>query len=203
MAITSVTISQQNITASVNLLSAHNPLVFLIDVAYTSSAPDLLNAKLYDGSSVLLETFVCIPYSDATGVRTFAFIADDILRGYMGSIDDFESPEKVLDYVDGITSEFKLKFYDPANEGSIYDEVEFVAMHAARQFGETSYLESIYTNQDETYYAGENMPVYVYFYNNDENNIISVGTGEIVFAPLLDYDDAALLDFDDNYLIAI
>lgn len=202
MAITSITISQKNITDSINLLSVHNPLVFLVDVAYTSSVPEFINVGIYDDTDTLLDIFVCIPYLDSTGVRQFAFLADDILRGYMGSIDDFSSNEKVLEYCDGITKEFKLIFYDP-DETDTNDEVSFVAMHAAGQYSETPYLESIQINQDDTYYAAVGKPVYVYIYNDDEANIISVGTGEIEFQPLLDYDDVAFLDFDDQYLLAL
>lgn len=202
MAITSVTISQSNITDSINLLSVHNPLVFLIDVAYNTAAPELINVGIYDKDDVLLDTYVCIPYLDSTGVRQFAFIADDILRGYMGSIDDFRSNEKVLEYCDGITKEFTLNFYDPDTPAT-NDEVSFVAMHAAGQYSETPYLESIQINQDDTYYAAVGKPVYVYIYNDNEANIISVGTGEVEFQPLLDYDDVALLDFDDQYLLAL
>jgi hypothetical protein len=202
MAITSVTISQKNITDSINLLSVHNPLVFLVDVAYTSAVPEVLNVGIYDNTDTLLDTFACIPYLDTTGVRKFAFLADDILRGYMGSIDDFKSEEKVLEYVDGITKEFKLIFYDP-DVSATDDEVSFVAMHAAGQYSDTPYLESIYINQDDTYYAAEGKPVYVYIYNDAEENIITVGSGEVTFLKLLDYDDVALLDFDDQYLLAL
>lgn len=202
MAITSVTISQANITESCNLLSVHNPLVFIIDVAYTSAVPEVLNAKLYDGDDNLLETFVCIPYLDTAGLRQFVFIANDILKGFMGSIDDFRSNEKILEYVDGITREFKIVFYDPDNTAT-NDDVSFVAIHAAQQYGDNPYLESIYTNQDETYYAAEGMPVYLYVYNFSESNVITVGVGEVEIQKLLDYDSVALLDFDGSYLIAL
>lgn len=202
MAITSITIVQKNITDSINLLSVHNPLVFLIDVAYNTTTPEVINVGIYDKDDVLLDTFACIPYSDSINVRQFAFLADDILRGYLGSIDDFQSAEKVLEYCDGFTKEFTLLFYDP-DETDTNDEVSFVAMHAAGQYSETPYLESIYLNQDDTYYAAVGKPVYVYLYNDDAANIITVGTGEVEFQPLLDYDDVALLDFDDQYLLAL
>jgi hypothetical protein len=202
MAITSITIAQSNITDSINLLSVHNPLVFLIDVVYSSSVPELLNVGIYNDADTLLDTFAAIPYQDISSTRRFAFIADDILRGYMGSIDDFRSNEKVLEYVDGITKEFKLVFYDP-DVTSTKDEVSFVAMHAAGQYSDTPYLESIYINEDQTYFAAVGKPVYIYIYNDNEANIITVGTGEVEFQPLLDYDDVAFLDFDDQYLLAL
>lgn len=202
MAITSINISQSNTTDTCNLVSVHNPLIFLVDVAYTSSAPDVLNIGLYDETPTLLETFVCIPYSDITGIRTFAFLANDIIKGYMGSIEDFFAPEKTIQYVDGMTKEFKLVFYDPSTP-TTNDELTIIAMHAARQFSEAPYLESIQINEDETYFAGENMPVYVYVYNNSETNVITVGTGELVLDKLLDYDDIIFLDFDDLYLLAV
>lgn len=200
MAITDVTITQKNITDNVDLLSIHNPLVFIVDATYTGDIPEELNVKIYDEDDVLLNEFGCIPYSDTTGVRQFAFVATDILKGYMGTFDDFKSAEKVLEYVDGITKIFKLVFYDPTDLEE--DEVTFVAMHAARQFGDTPYLSSIYNNDDETYYAAVGMPVYCYVYNNDEDNVLTVNSGEIITNVLLDYDDVALVDSDDLYLIS-
>jgi hypothetical protein len=198
MAITSVTISQSNVTSSINLLSIHNPLVFIVDAEYTGSTPTQLNVKIYDDDDVLLNEFACIPYSDVTGLRQFVFIATDILKAYMGEIDDFRSSEKALEYVDGITKVFNLIFYDPVDEEE--DEVTFTAMHACRQFGDTPYLESIQTNEDETYYAAVGMPVYCYIYNDDEENVLTVNAGEIIPDVLLDYDDVALVDYDDIYL---
>jgi hypothetical protein len=201
MAITSITISQDNKSGDIDLLSLHNPLVFLVDVVYTASAPDTLYVELQDGDDAVLETFSAIPYQDSAfgSTRTFAFIATDILKGYMGSIEDFAGTEKTLEYVDGITTEFTLRFYIDAVENS----VSFVACHAARQFGDTPYMESIFNNDDQTYYAAENLPVYVYFYNDDAANVVTVFSGEVTFDRLLDYDDVAFLDFDDLYLIAI
>lgn len=202
MAITGIDIIQTNITASCNLLAVHSPVVFLVDVSYTSSVPEILNVDLLDSFDNVLNTFVCIPYSDRTGVRTFAFIAHEAIRAYIGSFDDFESAEKVLEYCDGITREFKLTFYDPDAEET-NDSVEFVAIHSARQFGETPYLESIYNNVDEYYYGAAGMPIYLYIYNNSETNIITVGTGDITFLPLLDYDDVMFYDFDDLILLSL
>jgi hypothetical protein len=197
MAVTSITISQDNLSGDVNLLSVHNPLVFLIDVAYTSSAPDILYVELQDEDSNVLNTFSAIPYSDSitNSIRTFAFIAHDILKAYMGEIEDFESILNTMEYVDGITQEFTLRFYI----GAIEDSVSFVACHAARQFGENPALEEIYYNDNDVYYGAKGMPVYIYIYNNDEDNIITIDTPTSDDLAALDYDDTVFVDSDNVY----
>jgi hypothetical protein len=202
MPISSITITQKNTTDACNLLSVHNPLMFLIDVVYSSTVPDVIYVGIFDSDDVLLDTFAAIPYEDSGTTRTFSFIADSILRGFMEGFDDFQSAEKTLEYVDGITKEFKLIFYDP-DDIETNDEIEIVAIHAARQFGEDPCLLSIASNVNETYYAAEGKPVYLYFYNDNESNVITVGTGEIIIDVLLDYDDLILFDFDDIYLTAL
>lgn len=202
MAITGITISQSNIEDNCNLLSIHNQLVFISDVAYTGEAPELVNVDILDSSDTVLDTFSAIPYNDIAGARQFAFIANDILKSYMGSIDDFRSNEKVLEYVDGITKEFTIKFYDPSTSAT-FASVNFIAMQAARQFGESPCLIAISNNVNETYYGAVGMPVYVYFYNKDASNVISIGTGEITMLALLDYDDVYFYDFDDSKILAL
>jgi hypothetical protein len=195
MAVTSITISQTNKTGNVDLLAVHNPLVFLVDVAYTSAAPETLYVELQDELGDEIETFAAIPYSDVGSIRTFAFIADDILRSYMESYADFESPVGTLEHVPNQTKQYGLRFYIDAIEAT----VEFVACHAARQFGEDPAMEDIYTNDDDTYYGASGKPVYAYIYNNSTTNLITIDSPTADEYALTDYDDTILIDHDNQY----
>lgn len=197
MAVTSITITQDNKSGNVDLISVHNPLVFLVDVAYTSTVPDALYVEIQDEDAVVLGTFSAIPYSDsdAGSVRTYAFIAADIIRSFMDGFDDYESPERTLEYVEGITKQFTIRFYIDAIE----DSVSIVACHASRQFGGNPAMEDVFNNVDETYYGGKGNPVYVYFYNADENNLLTIDTETADELAALDYDDTVFVDSDDLY----
>ena len=194
MAVSSITIVQGNIIDSCNLLAIHNPLVFLIDVAYTLEVPENLYCDIQDVDENVLGTFTAIPYSDdeITGIRTYAFIADKVLRAYMNSFNDFKTNELELDYVEGITKQFTIRFYIDTTSTS----TSFTAIHAARQFGETSYLSDIYNNVSETYYTGVGMPVYIYIYNADINNDVTIGAPASDDLAALDYDSTVFVDSD-------
>lgn len=199
MAVTNITISQDNKTLSCDLLSVHNPLIFLAEVDYEAEVPETLYVEVQDEDNEVLDTFAAIPYSDSASGnrRTFAFIASAILKAFMDDFDDFESPERTLEHVDNITQQFTLRFYDESE--TIEASVTFVAIHAARQFGDNPALTSIFNNDDVTYYAAEGMPVYVYFYNADEGNILSIDTETPDELVALDYDDEIFTDHDDLY----
>jgi hypothetical protein len=196
MAVSSITIVQDNKVGNCDLLAVHNPLVFLIDVVYTSTVPDALFCELQDSDSNVLNTFSAIPYEDSSteSKRTYAFIASNVLKAYMDDFEDFETDEGTLDFVENITKQFVLRFYIDSIETSI----AFTAIHAARQFGELPALTEIYNNNNERYYTGKNNPVYIYIYNSDENNNISIGapTSDDLYA--LDYDDVVFVDSDDS-----
>ncbi len=198
MSVTSLSITQDNISEDgVNLLSVHNPLVFLVAVTWETDEPDCLYVEIQDEEGEVLNTFAAIPYEDdeTTSTRTYAFKASKVLKAYMDEFEDFESEENTLEYVEGITQVFTLRFYIGNNE----DSVTFVACHAVRQFGETTYMESIYNNVDETYYGGVGMPVYVYFYNASGENTLTIDTPYATNDCALDYDDTPFLDSDDAY----
>jgi len=193
MAVTNITITQDNKVGNCDLLSVHNPLVFLAQADYTGEAPEYMYVDVKNVSGTVLGTFACIPYEDVTEGRVFAFIATDILRAFMEDIDDFESEEGVLEFVDNITMYFTLKFYI----GSEYDTVSFTAIHAAGQYGASAAMEDIYNNTDETYYAANGMPVYIYFYNADTDNILNIDDPDPEEIYAVDYDDTYFTDFDD------
>lgn len=164
MAISSVTIVQDNITSGKALLSAHNPLVFLVEAAYTVSTPEYLKVDLKNSAGTVLNTYIALPYSDTGSILTCRFVADDIFRAYMELFDDTQ-PNSVGISLDSKSSKlFTLKFYDK-NNAATNDTVDLCIAHAVRQIGENPCLTSIYNNDAEIFYGYANKPVYVYFFN--------------------------------------
>ena len=202
MSISAYDMVQDNITNDSNLVSVHNPLVFKINVTYSSTAPEILYCKIYDDSSTLLGTFKCIPWQDILAtVRQFIFVADGILRGLMDDFDDFQQSSGSIQYCDGMTKFFNIQFADfvtPIDSA----EVDIVAIHAVRQFGSDQNAEDIFLNEAKTYIGAENKPVYAYFYNDDEANTVSInpGGGNDRF---VDYDGSPFVDTDSNNFVGI
>ena len=194
--ITDISIFQDNKIGSSDLLPVHSPLVFLIDVSYSGQAPNELYAILKDENDLELATFNCIPYRDILAtVRRFAFVANDLIRGYMGGFDDEVTTAFSISLVNDITKVFSIEFADP-EEDATSATVQFTAIHGANQFGENPNKNNIYNNESKTYIGVANRPVYVYFYNNDANNIITLQQGGLQEVYALDYND----DFFTDYL---
>lgn len=202
--ITGISVYQDNKIGNSDLLPVHSPLVFLIDVSYSGAAPNDLYAILKDENDVELATFNCIPYRDVLStVRRFAFVANDLIRGYMDGFDDEVTTAFSIAYVNGITKIFKVEFKDPA-EAVVSQTIQFTAIHGANQFGDNPNKESIYNNEANTYIGVTNRPVYVYIYNNDENNIITLQQGGLQEVYALDYNDDFFTDYLGNrYTITV
>lgn len=174
MAISSLSFYQDNKVGDSNLMPIHSPLIFLVDAVYDTEDPYYIYCKVYNESDQLLDTFKCLPYKDITVTqRRFMFIADSILRGYMESFEDFAQTNNTLEYVEDITKRFKLVFSDP-DENATDIELEIVAIHGVSQFGEHPNKSNIYNNEAETIIGISGKPCYIYFYNNDEDNILSL-----------------------------
>lgn len=170
MAITSITVIQDNKVDSCPLLSVHNPLVFIVEANYTSTAPDLL----YVNENIARKVYSCIPYSDPqAGKRQFMFIADEIIRGLMEDFDDVIIGDGENKHVNNRTLDLTLRFYDP-DTPTTYVEIDLTAIHATRQFGESPSINSIFENDSETYIGVVGFPCYVYFYNDNASNVLSV-----------------------------
>lgn len=174
MAITSITVIQDNKVSSKPLLSVHNPLVFIVEANYTSTAPD----TLYVSESVNSGVYSCIPCSDPqAGKRQFMFIASEvensIIRGLMGEFDDIIQADSSNEFRANKTLDVTLTFYDPATPATNCT-ISFVAIHAARQFGESPCLDAIYDNDDESYVGVVGSPCYCYFFNDSTSNVLTV-----------------------------
>lgn len=200
MSITAIDIVQSNVTNDSNLMSVHSPLVFIVNATFTGSPPELLYCSVFNSDAEVLGLFKCIPYQDILStIRQFIFVADSILRGFMEDFNDFVQSSGSIEYCDGITKEFTLKFWEPM----YFDvELDIVALHCVRQFGDDPNAENIFENEAQTYIGIENKPVYLYFYNDDTSNIISTDPG-LPESILLDYDDVEFADLDDELLTAI
>lgn len=179
-----------------NLLPVHNPLAFICNVIFTGDVPINLSVSVtYDG---LTQTFRAVKYNDLSAtIRQFIFFADSILRSYMSEFNDQVQSGNSISYINNITKEFTIKFFDPQNT-SIYDEVEIVAQHATRQIGQTNFNEEIFDNEDETYIFYKNKQGYIYVYNDGINNIIDLSSGTLQYFPLTDFDDDTFIDFDND-----
>lgn len=174
MAITTLSIYQDNKTGDSDLMPIHSPLVFLVDADYTGGAPATIHCEIYDSVSVLKGTFKCVPYQDiSTSTRRFMFIAQRVLKSYMGEFQDFAQSDGTLVYVDDITKVFRLVFVDPdAVAGDV--ETTITAIHGVSQFGSDPNFPDIYNNVTEVVTGIKDKPCYVYFYNEDESNILAV-----------------------------
>ena len=202
--ITGISVYQDNKIGNSDLLPVHSPLVFLIDVSYSGAAPNDLYAILKDENDLELATFNCIPYRDVLAtVRRFAFVANDLIRGYMDGFDDEVTTAFSIAYVNGITKIFKVEFKDP-DEAVASQTIQFTAIHGANQFGENPNKDEIYNNEAKTYIGVTNKPVYIYFYNNDVNNVITLQQGGLQEVYALDYDDDFFTDYLGNrYTITV
>jgi hypothetical protein len=180
MSVEAVTIFQDNITGrnGSDLLAVHSPLIFIADAEYSGSPPDYLYVHIYDVPGlVYLGSFKMIPYKDTSGThRQFMFISDSILRGLMEDFPDFVQTGESFDIVEDITKPFYLVFSDSTIDEPDPEDIglTIMALTGSRQFGDDPNAEEIYNNSLDTYYGAVNKPVYVYFYNDNAANVLTV-----------------------------
>lgn len=182
MAVTAVTVYQDNIIGSNNLVAVHSPLVFLIDVTYTGAVPVLMCDITIDGVTPVSDdaTMKCVFHSDISPtVRRFMFRADSMLRAFMEDFEDFIQTSETVVEVLKVKQEFVLVFYDSGDLFS--DTVNIIAFHAKRQFGQTPAISEIYANEDILYIAGSDKPVYIYFFNDSDGAIRTITDGTTIY----------------------
>lgn len=174
MAISNITITQNNIVGSSDLIPVHSPVIFIADCTYSGAIPTYLLVDVIDSASVLLATYRAIPYRDSSlTVRQFMFIADEILRSYMASFDDVAQSDNTLIHIPNQQKIFTIKFKDPANF-TTNDSDTITAIHGSGQFGENPNFNTVYANATGSYIAGANKQAYVYFYNNNASNVLTI-----------------------------
>ena len=201
MAISNITISQDNKVDDSNLVPIHSPVIFIADVTYSGIVPDVLNVEISDGTG-LLETYRAIPYKDPLAtVRQFVFIASTAIKGLMESFEDFHQLNETFLPVPDITKEFTLKFVDP-NNAATFDEVLINFLHGHSQFGENPNKDAQFNNDSDIYFAGIGQFVYVYFYNNDANNDVAID-GPLLTEVAAQDDDGTEFQDDDGEVFTI
>lgn len=195
MAVTRITITQDNTNGNCDLLAVSSPLIFIIEVEYTIVKPDLLAVDVKDENDDVLGTFKCIEYiyEDDSGLITYRFEASDIVTAFMDSFDDVETQYNYLEYVENITKLLSLTFYIGAESSSI----TFDAIRAASQIGDYPALENIYNNSNLVFYGSIDEPVYVYFYNDSESNELGYDAPVGEDDAYLDHEDLPYTDNND------
>jgi hypothetical protein len=198
MPISNITISQDNKVNGSNLEPIHSTLVFIAEVTYSGSVPDVLHVEIRDDADLLLETYKAIPYRDPTiTTRLFVFIANDPVKSIMEGFDDFFQLTETFLFVENITKILKIRFVDPDNAAT-FEEVEIDFVHGAAQFGENPNLDEQFNNESQIYFAPIGGIVYVYFYNDDPANDVAIDGPVLTEGNALDFDDAIFTDFDDS-----
>ena len=207
MPINSLTISQSHIINGCNLLSISNPLAFICDAFYSGQNPEFLYVDIYkDG--LLLNTYRAIPYYDLTAtIRQFIFFADSVLKSYFFAdynnkpLDDFAQSSGTLTYVENLTKEFTIQFRDPyAIAESI--TIDIVTCFASSQFDNSDgvAMTDQFNNIIDTYYCGDGDTCYVYFYNSNVNNVLSINS-VLGTAYATDSNDDIFTDSNDDKFI--
>lgn len=173
MAISAITITQDNHENGSDLLAVHSPLVFIATAIHDNTpAPDYVHVLVYqhtdfEGTKVLKDVFRTILKDDnSTTERNFMFVADGILRGYMEGFEDFTQLSDTIQYCEGFTQIFTIIFEDPDNPSNVA-ETTFTALHGSGQFLEGCNKKEIYDNDIDTFIGVPNTPAMVYFYNID------------------------------------
>jgi hypothetical protein len=200
MAVTALSIYQDNTVGDSNLMPIHSPLVFIIDVTFTGTAPELICVDIIK-NSVVLDTYQLIPWRDRSATqRVFVFVANEPIRSLMGSFDDTLQLLESLEPVSNITYDCILDFYDPAT--TINDTLNCVFIHGTAQFSEHPNLHEIFNNEIETYYAAKDSLVYIYIYNDNAANTIDTSVGILTETYAREYNDEIFTDYnDDDFLM--
>jgi len=175
MAITSITIIQDNKSGDSNLVPIHSPVTFLCEVEYGGGIPpSFIYVDVLDKDLNLLDTLRCYKQSDqSSSLSTFQFKANDKVKSLMPKFDDFIQSNNTLVFDETRTLLLNLKFYDP-DDALINDSVLINFVNAANQFGEEPNLRDSYFNFPETYFNEAAKPCYAYFFNQQTNTFITV-----------------------------
>lgn len=196
MAISAITIEQDNKVGNSDLLPVHSPLVFIVNVAYDGISPTVIYTDV-EVDGLVVETFKMIPYKDPLEtLRQFCFVSNDVIKGLMDPFDDTFQTMESLVHIPEITKRCKLTFYEPENKATMFAETTVTFAHGAVQFGDEPNLRAIYQSDTNTYLGAVGEIVYVYFYNEDPANELTIGAPQIMQAVAVDYDDTPFADYD-------
>jgi len=174
MAITNITISQNNMVGDCDLLNIASPLIYLVNVEYTDAVPDLIYATIFSGATEL-DHFKCLPFKDISStVRQFWFRADEILREHIPPLEDVTQSDNTLIEISGAVKDLTIRFSDlyptPINSGF----TNFFAINAAAQFGGIEANQDVYNNEQQSQIGISGKHAYAYFYSADPTGTLSV-----------------------------
>jgi len=194
-----IRIIQDNKVDGWELLSVHNPLAFICEVDYDGTTPDSISVRLESKSVVIFDGKAITFKDSAPKTRQYIFLADTFIRGSMPNYDDEGQGSETLIPIQNITKPFTIIF----THENLTASTSFVACNASSQFGDEfgTCLKDI--NLPKTYTAGEDGVVYLYMYNWDENNVISMDTN-ILTAYITDSNGDVFTDSNgDKFLTVI
>ena len=172
MAITSVTIVQDNIVGGCDLLAVHSPLKFLAEITDGDSPysfPEYLDVEVTDLLTATTYTgYKAWQYTKVSDKARYIFNSEKILRAIMGDFSDVDGD--TVDYTNFLVRQFRVKFKYLA----LNDYVDFNAYACSRQVGQTECVTEIADSQDENIIAFKDREFYLHFYSSGI-------TGAIVF----------------------
>lgn len=166
MAITAIEIIQDNLVNGCELLSVHNPLVFIARATFTGDKPDYLYVNI---NSVQYKAIYL--RDESLTERDFYFIADEVLRKELGKIEDINQTTDTILSISNLSKELTIEFSDG---DLITDSVTFTAVNGARDFESLTGAEMVAEcdNESKYYIAAVGEKYYLYWYNDDANNDI-------------------------------
>lgn len=161
MAITSVTIVQDNIKDGCNLMAVHSPLKFTAYAQHSSPAPytfpEYLTVEVTTNATTY--TYKAWQYDKVADKCYYIFMAEKIIRSLMtGLNDDAQTADTVIST--NYAQNFNVKFIS----GALSDNVDIVAYKASRQLGDYEALESIFNNDTESIKVFANREFYLHYY---------------------------------------
>lgn len=162
MAITSVTIVQDNIVGGCDLLAVHSPLKFLAEITDNDSPysfPEYLNVEVTDLLTGTTYTgYKAWQYENVSDKARFIFNSEKILRDIMGDFSDLDGD--TVDYPNFLVRQFRVKFKYLA----LNDHVDFYGYACSRQVGQTECVTEIASNADDSIIAFANREFYMHYY---------------------------------------
>lgn len=198
MAITNISLYQDNCVGDSNIIPIHSPVVFICDVTFNTTTPEAIYVDLIDENAAVLSTYRLIPFRDRSAtIRQFMFVANDAVKEFMPAFDDYVQLSDVLEFCENITLNLTLKFYDIDNV-SINFSKAFTFAHGCRQMSEYPNLFEQFANDNDTYFGAKDEYVYLYWYNDDISNYISTDPYIETDEYALDYDDEQFEDYDNE-----
>lgn len=146
------------------IVAVHNTLNFEFKEP-EATAPEYMDVRLFV-NDVPVGDYKAHPYQRENGDIIYLFNADEIIRQYMPSIDDYSSLLNSAAQAVNMQAQIKLQKKKPADTQFVNVDI-FLAINAARQIGlEGENLTDLVTNNENPFVFVEGQPGYIYVYDN-------------------------------------